>query len=77
MGHASSCRWVGDNNLPMKAVWQGRMIQASSTYGEHAPMAAVCCNACRTCATTNLASLGLAAIAGVGMFVARHFAKPS
>jgi hypothetical protein len=53
----------------VKAVWQGRMVQATSKYGEHAPMAAVCCNACRTCATTNLASLGLAALAGVGAFV--------
>ena len=61
----------------MNAVWQGRMVQATSKYGEHAPMAAVCCNACRTCATTNLASLGLAAIAGVGAFVTRNFTKPS
>jgi hypothetical protein len=52
-------------------------MQATSKYGEHAPMAAVCCNACRTCATTNIASLGLAAIAGVGAFVTRYFVKPS
>ena len=61
----------------MKAVWQGRMVQATSKYGEHAPMAAVCCNACRTCTTTNIASLGLATIAGVGAFVTRRFVKPS
>ena len=61
----------------MKAVWQGRIVQATSKYGEHAPMAAVCCNTCRTCATTNIASLGLAAIAGVGAFVTRRFVKPS
>ena len=48
----------------MKAVWQGRMVQAAGKYGEHAPMAAVCCNACRTCATTNIASLALAAVGG-------------
>jgi hypothetical protein len=60
----------------MKAVWQGRTIQAATKYGEHAPMAAVCCNACRTCATTNLASIGLAALAGVGAFVARATRKP-
>jgi hypothetical protein len=40
------------------------MIQATSKYGEHAPMAAVCCNACRTCATTNGLSLAFAGIAG-------------
>jgi hypothetical protein len=48
----------------MKAVWQGRMVQAAGKYGEHAPMAAVCCNACRTCATTNVVGLALAAAGG-------------
>ena len=55
----------------MRAVWQGRLVQATSKYGEHAPMAAVCCNSCRTCATTNLASLGLAAVAGIGALITR------
>jgi hypothetical protein len=59
----------------VNAVWQGRMMQASSKYGEHAPMAAVCCNACRTCATTNLVSLGLAAMAGAGAFISRTLAR--
>jgi hypothetical protein len=53
----------------MKTVWQGRMIQAAGKYGEHAPMAAVCCNACRTCATTNIASLALAAVGGSAVVV--------
>jgi hypothetical protein len=51
----------------MKAVWQGRMVQAASKYGEHAPMAAVCCNACRTCTTTNAVSLAFAAAGGAGI----------
>ena len=51
----------------MKTVWQGRMAQAAGKYGDHAPMAAVCCNVCRTCATTNIASLGLAAVGGVAV----------
>jgi len=55
----------------MKAVWQGRMIQATSKYGEQAPMAAVCCNACRTCATTNAAAIGIAAIGSAGVALAR------
>jgi hypothetical protein len=59
----------------MKAVWQGRMMQASSKYGEHAPMAAVCCNACHTCATTNLVSLGLAAVAGAGALISRKLTR--
>jgi hypothetical protein len=50
--------------VAMKTVWQGRAVQAAARYGEHAPMAAVCCNACRTCTTTNL--FALAAGAGLG-----------
>jgi hypothetical protein len=59
----------------MKAAWQGRMVQATSKYGEHAPMAAVCCNACRTCATTNVAAAGLAAAGGAVAVVARRFGR--
>jgi hypothetical protein len=53
----------------MKTVWQGKLVQAAGKYGEHAPMAAVCCNACRTCATTNIASLALAAVGGSAVAV--------
>ncbi|HWN21529.1 MAG TPA: hypothetical protein VNP93_06115 [Gaiellaceae bacterium] len=55
----------------MKVVFQGRVARAAGKYGEHAPMAAVCCNACRTCATTNVAGLGLAALLGAGAFAGR------
>ena len=51
----------------MKQIWTSRVVQTTTKYGEHAPMAAVCCNACRTCATTNVASLALAAVGGVGI----------
>jgi hypothetical protein len=61
----------------MKAVWQGRVTQAAGKYGEHAPMATVCCNACRACATTNLASLGLALLAGLAVFGRRLVAGAS
>jgi hypothetical protein len=58
-----------------KAIWQGRMIDAAAKYGDQAPMAAVCCNACRTCTTTNLLALatgaGLGAIYAVGRFARR------
>ncbi len=47
------------------------MAQAAGKYGEHAPMAAVCCNACRTCTTTNLIGLGMAAAGGVSLAVVR------
>lgn len=58
----------------MNAAWQGRMIRAAGKYGEHAPMAAVCCNACRTCATTNALALAGAAVVGAGACLTR-FAK--
>ncbi|HEU5211181.1 MAG TPA: hypothetical protein VFU10_00265 [Gaiellaceae bacterium] len=47
----------------MKQIWTGKVAQAAARYGEHAPMATVCCNACRTCATTNAVGL---LIAGAG-----------
>lgn len=61
----------------MKSFWRGRMVHAASKYGDHAPMAAVCCNACRTCNTTNVLGLGLAAVAGAGAWITGRLAKPS
>jgi homoaconitase/3-isopropylmalate dehydratase large subunit len=59
----------------MKQVWQGRAMQVAAKYGDQAPMAAVCCNACRTCTTTNLLALasgvGLGAMYAVGRFAKR------
>jgi hypothetical protein len=65
----------------VKTIWTGRMVQAAGKYGENAPMAAVCCNACRTCVTTNIVGVVSAAVAGAGYAVAnftrRRFAKPA
>jgi hypothetical protein len=51
------------------------MIQAAAKVGDQAPMTAVCCNACRTCTTTNLLALatgaGLGAVYAVGRFAKR------
>jgi len=55
----------------MKQIWTGRAAQAVGKYGENVPTATVCCNACRTCVTTNLLALGAAAIGAVGYGVAR------
>jgi hypothetical protein len=55
----------------MKAVWQGRLLQTATRYGEYAPMASVCCNACRTCVQTNAIGLALAAIIAAGARLAR------
>ena len=53
----------------VKTVWQGRVAQTAAKYGDNAPMAAVCCNACRTCVTTNGISLVLGAAVGAGAAV--------
>jgi len=61
----------------MKQIWQGRAIQVAAKVGDQAPMAAVCCNACRTCTTTNLLALatgaGLGSVYAVGRFARRAF----
>jgi len=62
-----------------KTIWQGRVTQAAAKYGEHAQMATVCCNACRTCVQTNLLGLGIAALGAAGAGIARfarRIAKP-
>jgi hypothetical protein len=67
-------------SLYMKLILTGRMAQAAGKYGEHAPMVTVCCNACRTCVTTNIIGLLTAVFAGAASKVtgfARHLAKPS
>jgi hypothetical protein len=51
----------------MQEIWRGRVAQAAGKYGEHAPMAAVCCNACRTCVTTNVLTLVMGGLASLGV----------
>lgn len=56
------------------------MAQTAAKYGDNAPMAAVCCNACRTCVQTNAIGLILAATVGAGAGIARlgrRVVKPS
>jgi hypothetical protein len=57
------------------------MAQAAGKYGEHAPMATACCNACRACITANIVSAVFGAFAFVGLGVSRRLkffrAKPS
>lgn len=59
----------------MKVEWQGRVSQAAAKYGEHAPMAATCCNACRACVQTNLIAGALAGLVAIGAGVARLVRK--
>ena len=59
----------------MKMISTGRLNDAAAKYGEHAPMAATCCNACRTCVQTNLIAFGLAAVFGAVGAVGRVFKR--
>ena len=43
-----------------------KTLPLANRYAEHAPMAATCCNACRTCVQTNI----LAAVAAGGLWLA-------
>ena len=65
----------------VKQIWTGRVGQMAGKYGEHAPVVTTCCNACRTCVTTNVLTLVMGAGAAVGIWAARFIrgfsAKPS
>jgi len=55
----------------MKQFATVRLAQTASRVGEHAPLATACCNACRTCVTTNILTIATAGLAGAGMAVSR------
>jgi len=56
----------------VETIWKGRLTSAAAKYGEMAPAATTCCNACRTCVQTNLLSAALAALAAAGAFLTRR-----
>jgi hypothetical protein len=49
-----------------------KALPLANRYAEHAPMAATCCNACRTCVQTN----ALAAVAAAGLWIASRARRP-
>jgi hypothetical protein len=55
----------------VRTIATGRINQAAAKYGEHAPMAAVCCNACRACVQTNAIAAGLGLLIASGAAVSR------
>jgi hypothetical protein len=64
----------------MKQIWTGRVAQVAGKYGDNVPSAAVCCNACRTCLTTNVIGLATAGVMAAGYGVARfarRFVRPT
>jgi hypothetical protein len=64
----------------VKQFCTSRAGQAAVRYGEHAPVTTACCNACRTCVTTNVVALALAAVGGAGVAATRfvqRLARPA
>ncbi len=62
-------------NLTVKQFATVRVGQVAAKYGENAPLAATCCNACRTCVQTNLMGIALGVVATLGVAVRRRFGK--
>jgi hypothetical protein len=58
----------------MKQFATVRLAQTASKVGEHAPLATSCCNACRTCVTTNILTIATAGLAAAGI-AATRFAR--
>jgi hypothetical protein len=59
----------------MRTFATGRINQAAAKLGDQAPMAATCCNTCRTCVQTNAIALDLAAAIGAGAWISRLFRR--
>jgi hypothetical protein len=73
--HTFSCQprisAAADRLSLVKQIATLRMTQVAAKVGENAPLTAVCCNACRTCVTTNIVGLATAGLAGAGFAVSR------
>jgi hypothetical protein len=54
---------------------QVRVLPVVNRAAEQAPMATVCCNACRACVQTNIAGLVLVAAGSVAAFAGRLAAQ--
>jgi hypothetical protein len=50
---------------------QMRMLPLANRANDLGPAATVCCNACRTCVTTNIVGIGMAAIGSLALGVRR------
>jgi len=56
----------------MRQIATLKLGQVAAKYGEQAPMATACCNACRTCVQTNLISAALGIVAASAAAVRRR-----
>jgi hypothetical protein len=49
-----------------------RTLPVLNRTADLTPAAQACCGVCRSCMTTNVVTVGAAAIAGAGYYLARH-----
>ena len=56
----------------MRQIATLRVNQVAAKYGEQAPMTAACCNACRTCVTTNVVGAATAALGAAWVALRRR-----
>lgn len=62
---------------PVKPVeLRNRLTVTAAKVGENAPVGAVCCGVCRTCATTNVVTVAFAAVAGAIAIVVQKLRRP-
>jgi hypothetical protein len=65
----------GEYASSMKQIATLKAGQVVAKYGENAPLAATCCNACRTCVQTNVIGIALGALAFLAAPVRRRFRR--
>jgi exosortase/archaeosortase len=63
---------VGGYASRVKQIATLKAGQVAAKLGENAPLAASCCNACRTCVQTNVIGIALGALAFVAAPVRRR-----
>jgi hypothetical protein len=60
----------------MKPIASGKLAHVAGRYAEHAPMATACCNACRTCVSTNALALAAVPLAAA-LTAVKRLARPA
>lgn len=59
----------------MKQIATVKVSQIAARYGDQAPMATACCNACRTCVQTNLIGIAVGAVSYAGVAAGRFLRR--
>lgn len=67
-----SIRTLGPYNVGVLERTKMRTLPVLNRSADLVPAAQACCGVCRSCMTTNVVTVGAAAVAGAGYFLARH-----